>query len=73
MSTDKTNQTPRPKNQFLSWEVMLLWALLAAAVAVFLQRPAGSVSGVIALEEKKFGLSSYNIRQNKVYAGATGP
>jgi uncharacterized protein YfaS (alpha-2-macroglobulin family) len=52
---------------------MLLWALLAAAVAVFLQRPAGSVSGVIALEDKKFGLSSYNIRQNKVYAVATGP
>ena len=72
MSTDKTNQSPQ-RNLFLSWEVMLLYALVAAALAIFLQRPSGSVSGSIALEEKKFGLYSYDIRQNKVYAVATGP
>jgi len=73
MSTDNTTKSPAPKNVFLSWEIMLLYSLLMAAVVVVLQHPAGSISGVIALEEKKFGLYTYNIRQNKVFAVATGP
>lgn len=73
MSTDKTNSPSPQRNRFLTWEVMLLYMLVAAAIAVFLQRPSGSVTGTIALEEKKFGLASYNIRENKVYVVATGP
>lgn len=75
MSTDKTNPTPISKrsNLFLSWEIMLFYCLIAAAVVVLLQRPSGSISGTIALETDKFGLHSYDIRGNKVFAVATGP
>jgi alpha-2-macroglobulin len=73
MFTDKTNQNSGPRNLFLSWEIMLLYCLLAAVVVLLLQQPTGGVSGQIALEEGKFGLKTYGIRQNKVYAVATGP
>lgn len=74
MSTDKTNQNPGQRNLFLSWEVMLLYCLLTAVVALLLQQPSGSVSGQIAMEtDKKFGLFTYGVRRNKVYAVATGP
>ncbi|MDZ4834126.1 MAG: MG2 domain-containing protein [Candidatus Melainabacteria bacterium] len=74
MFTDKSNQNPGQRNLFLSWEIMLLYCLLAAVVVLLLQQPSGSVSGKIAIEtDKKFGLFSYDIRKNKVYAVATGP
>jgi len=74
MFTDKTNQNSGQRNLFLSWEVMLLYCLLAAVVFLLLQQPSGSVSGKIAIEtDKKFGLFTYGLRKNKVYAVATGP
>lgn len=74
MFTDKTNPNSGQKNLFLSWEVMLLYCLLGAVVLLLLQQPSGSVSGQIALEtDPKFGLFSYGLRKNKVYAVATGP
>lgn len=52
--------------------VILLIGMLAT-VGIMLEQKVGSIFGRIALEQKGFGLSSYNIRQNKVYATATGP
>src|SRR5579885_2347601 len=73
MSTDNKTNIPAKRNPFLTWEVMLLYCLVCAVVAVLFEKPVGSISGKIGLEQEKFGLYSYDIRRNKVFAVATGP
>ncbi len=53
--------------------MILVKVLLLALLGVSLERPVGSVAGQITLEEKGFGLSSYDLKGNKVYAMAYGP
>jgi len=60
------------KNPFLSWQFMLLKVIALALVALFLEKPVGSVSGRVSLEESGFHLSSFDIRNNHVYVVATG-
>lgn len=71
MSTNKIIESP--KNTFLSWEFFILKVILFGILAVMLDKPVGSVTGQIALEKESSGLYSYNIRQNKVFAVASGP
>jgi len=61
------------KNPLLSWQFALLKLLLLALVSVGLEKPMGSIAGRIAMEQKGFGLYSYDIKENKVYATAIGP
>jgi alpha-2-macroglobulin len=59
-----------------SWILGLLVLLLsfaAGVIAIAIEKPVGTISGKIALEEEGFNLSTYNIRENKVYALAIGP
>ncbi|MBX9695257.1 MAG: hypothetical protein K2Z81_22925, partial [Cyanobacteria bacterium] len=73
MSTDKKTPVKRSDNNFFSWEFILVNLCLFALVALFLEKPVGSLEGRIALEQKGFGLYSYDIRRNNVYAVARGP
>src|SRR5271156_5174748 len=74
MSTSETKSLVKSeKNLFLSIHLTLLKLVLLACLSVSLTKPTGSVSGQIALEQKGFHLYSSDIRQNKVYAVATGP
>ncbi len=49
----------------------LLFALALTGIA--LERPTGNIAGQISLEQSDFGLQSYDMRDNKVYAMAVGP
>ncbi len=73
MSTDNQPSEKRTNNSFFSWEFILVNLCLFALVALFLEQPVGSLEGKIALEQKGFGLYSYDIRKNNVYAVARGP
>jgi alpha-2-macroglobulin len=58
----------------LSTIVMPILLLFTFAVlAMVMSTPSGSLVGRIALEQPGFGLSTFDIRQNKVYVAATGP
>lgn len=57
----------------MSWEFLVLKIMVLSMLGVYLERPVGSLAGQISLEQRGFGLSSYNMRDNKVYAVATGP
>ncbi|HMW92501.1 MAG TPA: carboxypeptidase-like regulatory domain-containing protein, partial [Candidatus Obscuribacter sp.] len=71
---------PRVKNfldtalaALFTWEFLILQILALALVAVMLETPTGSIAGTIALEKKQFGVYSYNLKENKVYALVNGP
>lgn len=55
------------------WLVTLMTLFALAALGIVLEKPMGSLSGQITLEQEKFGLSTYSIRDQKVYAIAYGP
>ncbi len=57
----------------LSWQLLAIKLILLALLAVVLEKPAGSLSGHISLEMKGFGLNTYDMRQNHVYALVDGP
>ncbi|HEY9784401.1 MAG TPA: carboxypeptidase-like regulatory domain-containing protein, partial [Candidatus Obscuribacterales bacterium] len=73
MYSAKNPITAQPRNLLMSWEFIFLKILLLAVVGIQLEKPMGSLAGRIALEREGFGLYSYNIRENKVYALAIGP
>lgn len=56
-----------------SWEFLFLQVIFLGLVAVMLETPTGALSGSIALEQKDFGLYSYSLKENKVYALINGP
>lgn len=72
-STNKIVIRKTPRGLFSAWNLILVKVLLLALIGVSLERPVGSVAGQITLEEKGFGLSSYDLKDNKVYAMAYGP
>lgn len=51
----------------------LILVFVGGAIAIGLEKPVGSISGRIAVEEKGFDLSTYDMKKNKVYALAVGP
>jgi alpha-2-macroglobulin len=63
------------EHPLLSWQFMLLKLAIFGLVAVFLQQPAGTIKGRLALEMPGFGLHSYDVQGNSVYvlANGTGP
>jgi uncharacterized protein YfaS (alpha-2-macroglobulin family) len=63
----------RTKKTLLSLGLVFIGLLLFAFLAVALEKPVGSISGRLALEQPGFDLYSYNLRNNKVYALAIGP
>jgi uncharacterized protein YfaS (alpha-2-macroglobulin family) len=63
----------RSRNPLTAWNLIFVKILLLALIGVSLERPVGSVAGQIALEEPGFGISSYDLKNNKVYAMAYGP
>lgn len=75
MSSITNNQVIQnhPRNIFASWNLIVVQLLFLALLGAFLERPVGSVSGQIDLEERGFGISSYDLKGNKVYAMAYGP
>lgn len=60
-------------NALVSWEFCLIKLLLLAMVSFALDQPVGSIEGRIALEQKGFGLYTYDMRGKKVYVLARGP
>lgn len=58
---------------FLSWEFVLVKILLFGFLSIALEKPVGSLAGQIALQQAGFGLYSYDIRKNRVFALAIGP
>lgn len=72
MYTDKI--TPRFSGiNLFRWEIVVLQLLVFAIVGIYLDKPSGSISGKVALEQPGFHLYSYDMRNNKVYAAARGP
>ncbi len=67
MFIDKSNRT------VLGGGVALLLIFTAGVIAIATEKPVGSISGKIAVEEAGFNLKTYDIRKNKVYALAVGP
>jgi uncharacterized protein YfaS (alpha-2-macroglobulin family) len=61
------------KKPFL-WSVLVLVLVLAAGlIAIAIEKPTGTISGKIDLEEPGFQLSTYNIRDHRILALAVGP
>lgn len=60
-------------NVMVSWQFIILQVLLLLGVAVYLDKPTGSLAGTIALQKEKFGLYSYDMTKNKAYVIAIGP
>lgn len=61
------------KNLLVSWEFLLVKLVLFAVLFIAFDKPCGSVTGQIALEQKGFNLYSYNAGTKQVYALAVGP
>ncbi len=60
-------------NILVSWQFIVLQVLLLLGVAVYLEKPTGSLAGSIALQKEKFGLYTYDLTKNKAYVIAIGP
>jgi len=56
-----------------TWVFVGLQVVILAMAAVMLDKPMGSISGQIALEEKGFNLKTYDLKQNKVFILVNGP
>ncbi|HEY9713942.1 MAG TPA: carboxypeptidase-like regulatory domain-containing protein, partial [Chroococcales cyanobacterium] len=63
----------RRKSFFLTWQFVAFKLLFLAALAIWLGKPTGTIEGSIALEMPQFGLSTYDMGSNHVYAIAIGP
>jgi hypothetical protein len=72
-SNNPLKQLFTPRSTVFSWELMVLKLLFLAVMALMLDKPSGSLAGQVAIEEKGFNLSSYNLRDNHVYAIVNGP
>lgn len=60
-------------NVLVSWQFIILQVLMLIGVAVYLDKPKGSLAGRIALQKEKFNLYSYDMTKNKAYVIAIGP
>ena len=61
------------KSSLLPWVFLLLLTFLLCWVGISLDKPMGTISGKIAIEQEKFHQYSYDIKSHKVYVLATGP
>jgi alpha-2-macroglobulin len=61
------------KTLLFSWQFLAIKMLLLALLAVWLEKPAGSLEGHISMEMKGFGMQTYDMRGNHVYALVNGP
>src|SRR5687767_4935639 len=61
------------KKPALMWILALIARFALTLTSIGLEKPVGSLAGQIALEQGGFGLHSYDIKGNKVYAVALGP
>lgn len=55
------------------WLIAFITIFLLAGAGLAFERPYGSISGQIALEQAGFGIATYDMQANKVYAKAIGP
>ena len=62
-----------PRTFVFSWQLLILQVLFFGLLAITLDRPTGSLTGRVSLEQAGFNLSSYNLRDNHVYALVNGP
>lgn len=67
------SQKPQTRNSLLSWQITILQLLLLALAAIMLNKPVGSLTGRIGLQQEGFDLYSYDMKGNHVYAIAIGP
>lgn len=65
--------TNRFQSPLLAAVVALVCVFALGLVSIALEKPTGSIAGRITLEEKGFNLSTYDVRNNKVYVLAVGP
>ncbi len=61
------------KSPYLAAVALVFLVLVAGVVSIVLEKPAGALAGHIALQEPGFDLSTYDLRDNKVYAVVMGP
>jgi uncharacterized protein YfaS (alpha-2-macroglobulin family) len=73
MSSVAVEQFPMKQPNPLSWPLLLVKILLVVMVGVALEKPCGSISGRLALEQEGFNLYTYDMRGHHVYAMAIGP
>jgi uncharacterized protein YfaS (alpha-2-macroglobulin family) len=74
MYTAESLKSGKPETkQMFAWQLLLLKVLLLALVAVLVEKPSGMLTGRISLQQKGFGLNTYDIRENRVYVIAEGP
>ncbi|MBU6452684.1 MAG: carboxypeptidase regulatory-like domain-containing protein [Cyanobacteria bacterium REEB67] len=62
-----------PRTFVFSWQLLVLQVLFLGLLAITIDKPTGSLTGRVSLEEKGFNLSTYNMRDNRVYALVNGP
>src|SRR5260221_53133 len=73
MSSASDRYPMKNTNFALKWELVALKLMLLVMLGVLLEKPCGSISGRLALEQQGFNLYSYNMREHNVYAIAIGP
>lgn len=73
MSNAAVEDFPMHKTSPISWPLILMKVLLLLVLGVALEKPVGSISGHLALEQEGFNLYTYDMRGHHVYAMAIGP
>lgn len=63
----------QPRMPLVTWLFVALQVIVLAMAAVVLDKPVGSITGRVALEQKGFQLSSYDLKENKVFVLVNGP
>jgi uncharacterized protein YfaS (alpha-2-macroglobulin family) len=76
MSTNELvmqTETRQQNLRLFSWIFVGLLLTLVALLAVSLEKPTGSISGRVSLEQKGFHTQSYNFKEHRAYALVNGP
>lgn len=73
MSNAAVENFPMEKPSPISWPLILVKILLLLLLGIALEKPCGSISGRLALEQEGFNLYTYDMRGHNVYAMAIGP
>jgi uncharacterized protein YfaS (alpha-2-macroglobulin family) len=72
VSFNAPSSAPR-RTPLFTWLFVGLQVIVLAMAAVMLDKPVGSIAGRTALEQKGFQLSSYDLKDNKVFVLVNGP
>jgi hypothetical protein len=76
MSTNELvmqTETRQQNLRLFSWVFVGLLLTLVALLAVSLEKPTGSISGRVSLEQKGFHTQAYNFKEHRAYALVNGP